>query len=255
MSKARCLGCLLVTLPHHSVAALSHPHSAVRVCPLSLGATLLLPPRFRTTLLPRPLLIMDSAACWYMRNFPDYCVCNGVSSSSSLESDVDAVNFELFHTLRPGDQMENFNRASGPSMNGATGGNRVRSHTALPGKGKGPASAALSQLMRSRLSPGGGAACVHNLEKDDQDTNAGSAGKKGKNNNVVFNELIDKDKGLAHASPFDVVVHGVPCCTKITHPRVWTMKDDGLCVVESHVRPRNTYDGAEHDGVTVVVAL
>lgn len=31
-----------------------------------------------------------------------------------------------------------------------------------------------------------------------------------------------------------------------------TMEKDGLWVVESHVRPRNTCGGSEHDGVTVV---
>lgn len=203
------------------------------------------------------LLIMEHAACWFKRHYPDYCVCNGVSSSSCPESDVDAVNFELYHTLHPGDEIDVFAPATCPTVKGATGDNSVRCHRARhqarPGKGKGPAGAALSQLMWGRLSPGAGVSSFGDQDKDDQETITGRAGPKEKNENVVITELNGYDMGLAHATPFDVVVHGVPRCTEVAHPKVLSLKDDGLCVVKSHVRPRNTYGSADRDGVTVVM--
>lgn len=206
---------------------------------------------FTTALSAPSVLIMGSPACWLKRYYPHLCVCDGASRSSSEDSDVDAVNFELYHTVHPGDEIEIYYGRGGSIVKDATASNRGSPRQARPGKGKGPASAARSQLKWDRLSPAGDNSFRQDHNMKNEEVVMRSAVMMENDNNVEITEL--SDEGLAHASPFDAVVRGVPCCTKIPHPQVLTMEDDGLCVVKSNVRPRSTNRGAENDDVAVVM--
>lgn len=206
-------------------------------------------PRGRIDTLSPFLLIIEPPTCCFKRHFPHLCVCDGHSPASSQESDIDAVNFEMYHTLHPGDEIDVLYEPAGAAVSSATADTPGRFLTAGGGKGKAPANNALKQLMWDRLSPAGSAS-----NQNDEAKSTGtkrSAGAKEVVNKVMITELTDLHTELVHASPYNIVVHGAACCTERVSPHVMTMEKDGLWVVESHVRPRNTC-GGEHDGVTVV---
>lgn len=193
---------------------------------------------------------MEPAACWFKRTYAHLCVCDGVSSASSHKSNIDVVNFEPYYTLHPEEETDDDYEPACAAAWSAVANAQVPIPLSRLDKGKAPANPALKRLMWNRLAAGGGASCPNDEKAMG---NEGGSGRKITDNNVVITELIDQDKGVVHATPYDVVVRGAPCCTQSAKPEVLTIEDDGLCVVASRVRPRNACEGGEQDGVTVVV--